>query len=526
MAIRMSGLNSGLDTEAIVKELMKAENQKVTNIKNKQTKLEWKTDKWKELNTKISTFYTGKLSNARFQSAYNVKKVNVADSTIASAEGVGNAVNGTHTLKVKQLAQAQSIVSGKMASGTKGSTKLSDLKLSGSSDALFKAGNSFTITVNEEGEDTKTVSYTVGNDDTINSFMSKLQEAGLNAAFDSTEGRFYISSKQSGTANSFTITKTATTVDSDGKSTTTTTALSDILSGTDNKSITTDAADAIFKLDNVEYKKSSNTNTINGLKVTVTGTTGDYDSDTGKTTTITVSNDIDSVYKNVKELLKEFNEVLTAVYDAYNADDASDYDILTDDQKEEMSDDEEKQWNDKIKGALLRRDDSAKKVLNHLQNDLTSAVVVVNGTKYSLSSFGISSVTYTEHGKLHLDGDSDDNLTSGNEDKLKKALEEDPDAASEALSQLFGKLYGSTKKGSLSGLSEIAMTSNDYKSSQKFYNDKQLTTEAADYKTELSEMQDKVADIEERYYDQFTRMEKALSTLNSQSSSISGMIGS
>ena len=191
-----------------------------------------------------------------------------------------------------------------------------------------------------------------------------------------------------------------------------------------------------------------------------------------------------------------------------------------------MSDDEEKEWNDKIKSALLRRDDNAKDVLSHLQNDLTDAVVTVNGKKFSLSSFGISSVVYTEHGKLHIDGDSDDELTSGNEDKLKKALTEDPDTTAKALSQLFSKLYGSTKKGERTGLSAIAYESNDYKSAQKFYNDKQYTKLAADYKTELRKMQEKVSAVEERYYDQFTQMEKALSTIKSQTSSLSGLIGS
>lgn len=42
MAIRMTGLNSGLDTDAIVQALMSAKRTKQTKIKSKQTKLEWK----------------------------------------------------------------------------------------------------------------------------------------------------------------------------------------------------------------------------------------------------------------------------------------------------------------------------------------------------------------------------------------------------------------------------------------------------------------------------------------------------
>lgn len=550
MAIRVSGLSSGLDTESIIKELMKAEDQKVTNIKNKQTKLEWKTDKWKDLNTKISTFYTGKLSNARFESTFNAKKASVANTSVATVTAQSGAVNGTHTLAVKQLAQAKSFTSSKFDDTTNGSTKLTSLT-DKSGNSIFKAGQSFTIscykdnmieTYTENGTThQKTATFTIGIDDTINTMIDKMKEVGVRASFDTNEHRFFFSSRNSGEGNYYKMTtnvletitddtgNTVTDDDGNAKTKMVTKNIEDILGATtiDGKGGNTiEGKDAIFTLDGTEYNKSSNTNTINGMELTLTGVTDDYGKDNAAITTVTVTSDTDTAYKNVKELLKEFNEVLTAVYDAYNADDASDYDILTDDQKEAMSDDEEKDWNDKIKGALLRRDDSAKNVLSHLQNDLSGAVVTVNGKKFSLSSFGISSVVYTEHGKLHLDGDSDDELTSGNEDKLKKALADDPDTAAQALSQLFAKLYGSTKKGERSGLSAIAYESNDYKSTQKFYNDKELTKLASDYKTELSDMQTKVAAVEDRYYNQFTQMEKALSTLNSQTSTLSGLFGS
>ena len=42
MAVRLSGLNSGMDTDSIVQALMSAQRYKQTKIKAKQTKLEWK----------------------------------------------------------------------------------------------------------------------------------------------------------------------------------------------------------------------------------------------------------------------------------------------------------------------------------------------------------------------------------------------------------------------------------------------------------------------------------------------------
>ena len=75
MPIRLSGIASGLDTEAMVKELMSAQKMKLTKIDNKKIKNEWKQEKWKDLNSKIYSFYTDTLSKMRFQGTYNAKKV-------------------------------------------------------------------------------------------------------------------------------------------------------------------------------------------------------------------------------------------------------------------------------------------------------------------------------------------------------------------------------------------------------------------------------------------------------------------
>ena len=53
MPIRITGLNSGLDTEAIISALVSSYNYKTNKYKKAQTKLSWKQDAWKALNTKI-----------------------------------------------------------------------------------------------------------------------------------------------------------------------------------------------------------------------------------------------------------------------------------------------------------------------------------------------------------------------------------------------------------------------------------------------------------------------------------------
>ena len=47
--IRITGMNSGLDTESIIKALTQNQQDKVTNLEGDQKRFSWKQEKWKEL---------------------------------------------------------------------------------------------------------------------------------------------------------------------------------------------------------------------------------------------------------------------------------------------------------------------------------------------------------------------------------------------------------------------------------------------------------------------------------------------
>ena len=135
----------------------------------------------------------------------------------------------------------------------------------------------------------------------------------------------------------------------------------------------------------------------------------------------------------------------------------------------------------------------------------------------SLGNYGIGTKNYLEKGKLHIDGDKDDDVTSGEPDKLRAALESDPDKVAKDFSTIFGKMY--------SAMNAILNDSNDYKSSQKFYNDKQLKDQKTNYEKEYSDMEKKIASLEDRYYKQFTRMETMMQKLQDSTGNIQGLTG-
>ena len=196
MAVRITGLNSGLDTDAIVQELVKSYSGQKDNIVKKQTKLEWKQDAWKELNTKIYSFYSSQLSNLRYASAYNSKATTSSDETKVKVTASNNAVLGSQTVEVEKLAQAGYLTGSQIKTTTGGKVE--------SSTTL----NSLGITGNQNIEievDGKTKIIGVNGSDTVQSLVDKFKDAGLNASFDKNSQRFFISSKESGEAANFKI---------------------------------------------------------------------------------------------------------------------------------------------------------------------------------------------------------------------------------------------------------------------------------------------------------------------------------
>ena len=190
-------------------------------------------------------------------------------------------------------------------------------------------------------------------------------------------------------------------------------------------------------------------------------------------------------------------------------------------EKSEMSDSEIEKWETKIKDSLLRRDSTLSTVMSAMTTAMSGGATV-NGKTYFLSNFGISTLGYmnaaeNEQNAYHIDGDEDDENTSGNTDKLMTALNSDPDTVMDFMKQMATNLYNAIDK---------QMTSTTLRSKYSIYNDKEMTTQYKNYTTTIKEWETKISNKEDYYYKKFSSMESALSKLNSQTSSLSGLIGS
>ena len=268
--------------------------------------------------------------------------------------------------------------------------------------------------------------------------------------------------------------------------------------------------DATIILNKATYTSNTNNFAINGLTITA-------EAKTDGEITITTNTDTDAVYDSIKDFFKEYNALIKSMDEAYNASSSKGYEPLTSDEKEAMSEDEVKEWEKKIKDSLLRKDATLGSASSSMKN-LMAQSFEINGKKYSLASFGIKTQGYfdaadNEKGVYHIDGDKDDDVSSGNDDKLRAAIASDPDAVISFFSQLATSVYNDLSK---------KMATSSVSSAYTLYNDKQMTKEYTSYTTKISDKEDEITKWEDYYYKKFSSMESALAKLNQTQSSLAG----
>jgi len=507
MPIRITGLNSGLDTEAIISALVSSYNYKTQKYKKAQTKLSWKQDAWKELNTKIYSLYTS-VGNLRFSKAYNLKSASVSDSTKVAVTASSGAVNGAYSIQVTSLAKAGYLTGGKLKKADPAdTTKVTSATTLG--ELGYKEENGGKISIGGK-------EIAVTKDTKISEVISGLQNAGVNASFDEKNGRIFVSAKKAGLDNEFELEG----VDDNGTAALKALGLLEDPSAEQGMGATRiKGSDAVIYVNGAKYTNDANSFSINGLTINALAVTSEtYDE--SKAVNASVGTDTQGIYDKIKDFLTQYNSIINEMASLYNADSAKGYEPLTDEEKDAMSDTEVEKWEAKIKDSILRRDDTLSGIMSSMTSAMSKGVNVRGETLY-LSNFGIMTLGYmnapkNEHYAYHIDGDEDDVNTAGNADKLMAAIAEDPDRVMEFMQGLTKNLYDAV---------DSRMKSTSLSSVYTVYNDKEMASEYSDYTSLITKWQERLEQQEERYYKQFSAMETALSKINSQTSSLSGFFG-
>lgn len=272
--------------------------------------------------------------------------------------------------------------------------------------------------------------------------------------------------------------------------------------------------DAEISLNGVTFTSSTNTIEVNGLTITCKGETN------GETITLTTQNDTSGIYDMIKNFIKEYSELINEMDKLYNAESASDYEPLTDEEKESMSESEIEKWETKIKDSLLRRDSTLSTVSSAMKEIMASGFEV-NGRKMYLYDFGIETLGYfnaaeNEKNAYHINGDEDDEAVKNETNTLMAMISSDPNSVVSFFTQLSQKLSG--KMYSLMGTTQ-------YSSIYKVYDDKKMKEEYDDYTTRIAEAEEKLQDYEDKWYSKFSAMETALAKMQSNASAVTSLLG-
>ncbi len=194
-----------------------------------------------------------------------------------------------------------------------------------------------------------------------------------------------------------------------------------------------------------------------------------------------------------------------------------DYLPLTDEEREELTDEQEEQWEETAKTGLLRSDTLLTGIVSSMRSSLASIVSNTGSSFNSMASIGITTGDYTEKGKLYID-----------EDKLKEAISSDPDAvmnlfttSSEVAGEegLAVRVYDSLNSGINQLISKAGLDS-----SYSIFDNSTLGEKITDYEEQIDTWDDRLQEMEDRYYTQFTALETALYSMSQQSSWITQML--
>ncbi len=500
MTLRVTGLASGLDTESIISELVSVNSYKVASLQKDQTKLSWKTDAWKSMNSKVYGFYTSTLSDLRFSSSYSTRKTTVSNANVATVKTSGKASNTTQTMRVEKMAKAGYLTGGELDGSVKADTKLSEIdpSLAGTSGKIgLKIG------------DGETIELEITEETTVQNIVDQLKEHGLNANFDEKNQRMFISAEDTGEQYDFELEG----LDEAGAKALKALKINMNDAGTEAKKIT--GQNAVIYLNEARFENDTNTFDINGLSISVMQETGNEE------VTLTTGVDTEGMYNTIKDFLGKYNELMQGMLEAYNADSSKGYDPLTSDEKAAMTENEIDEWEKKIKDSLLRRDETLGSTISAMHEIMNAGIEMKDGSTMYLFDFGINNPGYFNaeqnyRNSFHIDGDKDDKVSSKNEDKLMAAINEDPDKVANFFQELTEKLY--TKLTDLMG-------SSDYSSAYTLYNDKQMKLDYTDYTSKIAQAEKDLNAKMDKYYQKFAAMESAMAQLQNQQNSFTSMLG-
>lgn len=571
---------SGLDIESLVKVGMLGKQKQYDKLHKREVKAEMEKEIFAGIYKDLFSFKYKTLSDYKLQSNMSAMKASSSDSSFVTAKANGAAVPMPHTVEVETLSSNAHLLTettikrvNETANGGK-SIQLRDnvfKSLTKNADGTYTyedlqgthtvAGDakaiSFTLTsrkptstapLTEEEKQKNTLTYTfedLYNGKTYNDLAADInaKSTGITASYDATTDSFSLYNKTSGEEAGINLTMAAA---ADGG-----TYAAELFNNLRLKQSKDGALHALppssdgnsFKAGELsscmgsDGKVKVDGKTYEGIKnnsLTVGGVSYNFLQKTTGTATVTVSQDTDKIIENVKKFVEDYNKIIDDLSEKYNTsswnyDTSSDYEPLTESEKSGMTQAQIEEWNKKVKSGLLYHNRIIGNLLTAMREAISTPVQSVEGKYNSAASLGITSSDNKGHLKL-------------DEDKLKKALAEEPDCVHKIFANdqdnyygtdenkkqdyirkedyknrgIVNRLYYNALSDGLTKMKEYAGISADSK------DETTLGKKITRFKTQMDTFKGKMDAYKSRLFKKYDAMETLIARLNSMYNTIFG----
>ena len=578
---------SGLDIESLVKMGMMNKQNQYDKMYQTQLKQTWVKEAYNTVYTDVKAFKES-MSTFKMQSNMSAMQATSSNNDVVSVTANGAAAAMNHKITVEQVASNAYLMT---ANGQKidrannsaaNSAYLKDVLFSGDAtkttvdgqtsylvkndttgkNDTFKGSDvAISIEVQDSDEvdsDGKPVTHKVeftydqifGDNKTLNDLATAFSNSGANVqgGYDTVNDSFSLYNKTSGSANkiglkannkaSADLLNKLHLASYDGQNNTLGSA---ITFETDKMNVAATGTNAKATIDGKTYESDTNKLNVANVIYNFNGVSAKNADGTYQASTISVSQDTDKIVDNVKKFVETYNTLIDSLNTKYREEKNTDYKPLTKKQESEMTESQINKWNEKAKSGLLYHDNNIYSIISDMREALYTEVDAVDtvltdarGNKYSynsMSSIGITSST--NQGHITLD-----------EEKLKKALTEDPDCVYQLFASDQDSTYisGSTNKNQ----SDTYTSKSDYLNTgiaNRLYNSmttniRNLESYAGTSKetddesylgklitnmnTKMTSFQTLMKSYESKLYKKYDAMEVALSKLGAQLSYITG----
>lgn len=580
---------SGLDIESLVKMGMMNKQNQYDKMYQTQLKQTWVKEAYNTVYTDVKAFKES-MSTFKMQSNMSAMQATSSNNDVVSVTANGAAAAMNHKITVEQVASnaylmtanGQKIGRANASPAAANSAYLKDVLFSGDATKTtvdgqtsylvkndttgmidtFKGSDvAISIEVQDSDEEdsngnpvTHKVEFTYdqifGDNKTLNDLATAFSNSGANiqGGYDTVNDSFSLYNKTSGVANKIGLQanndKSAELLNKlhlasyDSQNNTLGTEAT-FVNGTMNPAAV--GTNAKATIDGKTYESDTNKLNVANVIYNFNGVSAKNADGTSQASTISVSQDTDKIVDNVKKFVETYNTLIDSLNTKYREEKNTDYKPLTKKQEGEMTESQIDKWNEKAKSGLLYHDNNIYSIISDMREALYTKVDAVDtvltdskGNKYSynsMSSIGITSST--NQGHITLD-----------EEKLKKALTEDPDCVYQLFASDQDSTYvaGSTNKNQAdtytsksdylnTGIANRlynAMTTNisnleSYAGTSKETDDESyLGKLITNMNTKMTSFQTLMKSYESKLYEKYDAMEVALSKLGTQLSYITG----